>query len=509
VPNRASDELTRRHLLKGASTAAALALAAAGGAELLSDREHVRRIRSFAVKPAGPVRAFHSRPDLRPPTVRTTGTAQELSGDGDGPGFLFLGPGPVSLKGSQQYGPLIVDRDGEPVWFRPVAPGLEVTNFASASYRGQPVLVWWEGKVLGSGYGQGEAVIVDRAYRELTRVRAANGRSMDMHALALTPEGTALFTCYPQSVEVDLSPIGGPRRGEVLESIIQEVDIASGRLRFEWTALSQISLGDSYVRFGVPYDYLHINSVSPLPDGNLLVSGRHTWALYKLDRRSGEVMWRLGGKNSEFRMGRDAQFSWQHDARQSMDGLLTVFDNGTDGPIRTAGQSRGLVLDIDESDRTVAVRSAYKHHRPLLATAMGSVQMLSSGDVVVGWGTASHTSEVAADGTLLLDAALPPGMYSYRGQLFAWRSEPHDRPVVTAAARRDATLIYASWNGATDVADWRVDAGLAADQLHPVGLAKRRGFETVIPLHRHLRFAALTALDSAGRPVRRTDTFRL
>jgi hypothetical protein len=166
---------------------------------------------------------------------------------------------------------------------------------------------------------------------------------------------------------------------------------------------------------------------------------------------------------------------------------------------------------VDESRRTVGVRNAYTNHKPLLATAMGSVQILPSGHVVVSWGTASHTTEFAADGTLLLDADLPAGMYSYRGLWLAWRSTPHHLPAVTASRQRRSGLwlVYASWNGATEVTDWRVDAGPAADQLQPVGIAQHRGFETVIPLPPELRFASLTALDVSGRPLRRTDTFKL
>ena len=165
------------------------------------------------------------------------------------------------------------------------------------------MLVWWEGKVLQSGYGQGEAVVLDDAYREIARVRAAGGRSMDLHAFALSAEGRALFTCYPQTVQMDLSSIGVPRNSQVLESIIQEVDIASGRLLFEWRSLQHIPVSASQEPHGEPYDYLHVNSIEQLPDGNLLVSARHTWALYKLDRRTGSVIWTLGGKRSQFQIG--------------------------------------------------------------------------------------------------------------------------------------------------------------------------------------------------------------
>ncbi len=491
---------------------AALALAGGGVAEVLGGGpERPPRIRSFAVDPVGRVSAFRSRPDLRPPTVTITADAAGGRLDRIDPGFLFLGPGPVSLTGAQQYGPLIVDRRGGLVWFRPVAGGLEVTNFMRSQYRGEPVLVWWEGQVLPSGYGRGEAVVLNRDYREIARVRAAHGRAMDMHALTLTPSGTALFTCHPDTVPADLSSIGGPSDTNLFESIIQEVDVASGRLLFEWRSLPHIPVGASRLPIAEPYDYLHVNSIQPLPDGNLLVSARHTWALYKLDRRTGAVIWTLGGKRGEFQMGAGAQFAWQHDAHLLSDRVLTVFDNGTDGPIETERQSRGLVLEIDESRRTAELRNAYTSPQRLLAGAMGSVQILSSGRVLVGWGVASHTSEFAADGELIFDVALPAGMYSYRGLWLPWKGTPHHPPAVAATRDRQsgATLMYASWNGATAVTGWQVNAGSTRGQLHPIGIARRRGFETVIPLHPQLRFASVTALNRAGTRLKRSPTVEL
>jgi hypothetical protein len=503
--------LTRRQVLQGAGGAAALAIAGAGIAELGNRPKPLPKLRSSAVKPPGRVGAFHSRPDLRPPIVTTSeGVKAGRSGSLD-PGFLFLGPGPVTLKGSEQYGPLIVDRTGALVWFRPLSAGLQVTNFARSRYRGEPVLVWWEGKVLDSGYGQGEAVLLDRHYREITRVRAAGGRSMDMHGLSLTPAGTALFTCYPETVQMDLSPIGGPRRSQVLESIIQEVDVATGRMVFEWRSLQHIPVDASEEPLGEPYDYLHVNSIQQLPDGNLLASARHTWSVYKLERRTGKVIWTLGGKRSQFQMPPGAQFAWQHDARQPSEGVLTLFDNGTNGPIKTERQSRGLVLEVDESRRRVTVRDEYKSPHRLLAGAMGSLQILSSGRVTVGWGVASYTSEFAADGELLFDYALPEGMYSYRGLRLSWSGGPHHRPAVAATRhpQSGAPIIYASWNGATEVAGWQVNSGSKRDQLRAVGIATRRGFETIIPLDSHLRHASVTALDRFGARLKRSPIIEL
>ncbi|MGH2885193.1 MAG: arylsulfotransferase family protein, partial [Solirubrobacteraceae bacterium] len=430
---------------------AALMLTGCGAARVLSKPKPLPEIGSSGVKPAGSVAAYHSRPDLRPPAVTTAAAAGTTGLTSDDPGLLFLGPGPVSLNVSQQYGPLIVNRSGTPVWFRPLPKGLQVTNFARADYKGKPALVWWEGKIEQSGYGQGEAVLVDQDYHEIARVRAAGGRSMDLHALTVTPGGTALFTCYPRTVPMNLSSIGAPANSQVLESIIQEVDIASGRLLFEWRSLDHVPVNASEEPHAEPYDYLHINSIQQLPDGNLLVSGRHTWALYKLDRDTGKIIWTLGGKQSQLEMGTGAQFAWQHDARQHSDGLVTVFDNGTNGPIKTESQSRGLVLDVDESRRRVTVRNSYKSPQGLSAGAMGSVQLLSPDRVLVGWGVQSHTIEYDSSGKPLVDMALPAGMYSYRGLWFPWQGTPHHRPAVATARYRQsgATMMYASWNGAT------------------------------------------------------------
>lgn len=515
--------VTRRQLL-GAGGLATLALAGVAATELTHRSKAVPLLgmSSFAVNTEGSAHAFHSQPNLRPPTVTTTFAASTDDASAHAaaaqrvapfdPEFLFLGPGPVSLAtGSTQYGPLIVDRAGTPVWFRPLPPGLQVTNFTASEYRGEPVLVWWEGKILQSGYGQGEAVLVDRGYREVARVRAAGGRSMDLHALTLTPQGTALFTCYPESIAMDLSSLDGPKSDQVLGSIIQEVDIASGRLLFEWHGLQHIPVSATKEPMAAPYDYLHINSIQPLSDGSLFVSARHTWAVYKLDRGTGNVIWTLGGERSGFQMGPGAQFAWQHDAVQVSDQVLTVFDNGTNGPLKTEPQARGLELAVDESRRTATVRHAYTTADRLLPGAMGSVQILPSGNVVVGWGVESLTSEFTAGGALLYGASLPEGMYSYRGLRLPWTAAPHHAPAVAAGRDKQsgAPVLYASWNGATDVAGWEVNAGSEQHHLRPLGIARRHGFETVIPLKHQPRFVSVVPVDRKGKRLRHSPVIRL
>src|SRR5262249_41417051 len=147
-----------------------------------------------------------------------------------------------------------------------------------------------------------------------------------------------------------------------------------------------VPVSESHRAPGGVVDYLHVNSIEVLSDDQLLVSARNTWAVYKLDRRSGAVIWRLGGKRSDFAVHRAGRFYWQHDAREPAPGVLTVFDNGSDGPTRSATQSRGLKFAIDERRRTVRLTKSYTHPNPLLASSMGNVQLLPSGHAIVGWG---------------------------------------------------------------------------------------------------------------------------
>jgi hypothetical protein len=158
-------------------------------------------------------------------------------------------------------------------------------------------------------------------------VAAGNGRSGDLHEFLLTDRGTALLTAYVLR-HIDLRPVGGSRSGAIQDAIFQEVDLASGRVLLEWHSLDHIPLTESYWPLtSWSWDYVHLNSIDVDLDGNLLVSSRNTHTVYKIDRRSGEIIWRLGGKHSDFAMGAGATFAWQHDPRRQADGTLTIFDN--------------------------------------------------------------------------------------------------------------------------------------------------------------------------------------
>jgi len=400
---------------------------------------------------------------------------------------------------------MIVDDAGELVWFRPVAVGKAVTDFKVARYRGRPVLTWWEGTVV-NGLGHGEWVVMDTAYRELARFTAARGRDADLHEFLVTARDTALVTAT-ETVTWDLRSVGGSRHGRVVGGVVQELALPSGRLIREWRSLEHVPVAETAVRAkpGPRFDYFHVNSIDVDADGDLIVSARNTWAAYKIDRRTGRIRWRLGGKRSDFAAGPGARFYWQHDVRSHAGGLMTVFDNAA-APAEEP-QSRALLLRLEPRRRRVSLVRA-DVHRPerVLSHFMGNAQLLPNGHVVVGWGGARFVTEFAADGSIVYDAALPHGGESYRAFRFSWAARPDDAPRLAAAA---GGTLYASWNGATEVASWQLLEGGSASDLRATQTVPRRGFETALRPGTAARFAAAVALDARGAPLGRSAAVAL
>jgi len=471
---RAAHRLTRRQLLSaGGASVAALAL----GSSQSSVRRGGAALSAVAASADAPAPVFVSRPDLRIPPLEILTSAGAVA-----PGVILLAP--YNAPGAQA-GALIVDNRGTPVWEQPLANRV-TANFRVQSFRGRPALTWWEG-VIEYGHGVGRYVIADTAYAPIARVDAGNGRSGDLHEFLITDRGTALLTSYV-IVEKDLSAVGGAVRGTIQDAMFQEVDIASGRVLLEWRSLDHIPIADSYWSVGADWDYVHLNSIAVDSDGNLLVSARNTHTIYKLDRRSGAVLWRMGGKRSDFAVASDAAFAWQHDARRQPDGAISVFDNG-DG-----GASRALLLNVDERGRRVALRRSFTRPSPTFADSQGNMQVLPNGNVFVGWGAQPYVSEFAPSGELLFDAQIGAPSISYRAFRAPWASVGAGVPAVAARRAGTHTDVYVSWNGDTRVARWTALVGSGASAvLRPLAPVARSGFETVLEVP-----AAVTRMRALG-----------
>jgi hypothetical protein len=436
----------------------------------------------------GLVQSFHSQPDVHPPLVSVTRDLDPASGD------IFLTP-----THTEQPGPMILDSGGRLLWFEPRRQ--PTYNLQVEEYQGRPVLTWWQGVFLG---GVGEDVIVNQSYKTVATVRAGEGYASDLHEFQITPQGTALVDIY-SPVRANLTGIGGSATGRVMDCIVQDVDIRTGRVLWEWHALGHVPLSASHTgapSSSSPYDFFHINSIQQLPSGNFLVSSRSDWAVYEISRRTGNVIWTLGGKQSSFKMGPGANFEWQHDAHLNPDGTLTVFDDA--GSPQEEPQSSAKTLRIDPSTMTATLVHRFTHSPKLSSSLAGSMQRLPNHNVLVAWGSEPAFSEYTPSGRLVLDGRFPFGVYSYRAYRFPWTGHPETRPVVApVAGPHGSTVLYASWNGDTQVASWQVLAGSSPRSLQPLGPpASWSGFETTIQRGSRHPYWAVQALDARARVLR-------
>ena len=421
-------------------------------------------------------------------------------------GHIFVAPFQITGKAGPGYGALILDGLGQPIWFKPESTKTAM-NLRVQQYKGKPVLTWYEGDVLG-GYG-GDFIVADQGYREIARVTAGHGEHGDLHEFLLTSRGTALITIY-SNIPADLTSVGGSANGQLTEGVIQEIDVPTGKVLTEWRSSAHVGLDESYLPSlkGDVADYFHLNSVGVDTDGHLLVSARHTWTVYKVHRRTGAVLWRLGGEHSDFTIVPGAEFSFQHDVRRHADGTLTIFDNNAAAPTSTT-HARPIRLSLDMGAMSARLVGEYQPESPRVAWAMGNVEQLSDGGAFVGWGTAGAFTEFAPDGTVRFDATLADGSVTYRAFRAEWNGRPAEPPKVAITSDAGGPLAHVSWNGATGVARWRADVGSRRTALHPVATARRTGFETIVRLGSSKGYVALTALDGAGKVLGTSAVHRL
>jgi hypothetical protein len=443
--------------------------------------------------------SFHSRPELRPPDVTVSTQAQTAAG-----GDLFLAP----YSGIGQYGPMILNEHGELIWFKSLSPaGTRAANFRVQEYEGKPALTWWQDPLVAGGSKTAGEVIANSAYQTIAVVRAGNGYQPDLHEFQITPRDTAWITVY-DAIDCNLSSVGGPKDGALADTLLQEIDLRTGLVMYEWHSLDHVPLSNSYASAAStsksePYDYFHINSIDTELNGDLLVDSRNTWAAYDVDPKTGQVRWQLGGRHSSFKLGPGSSPAWQHDARQQPDGAITFFDNGAFPAVHP--QSRAIELALNPATRTATLVRSYEHQNPLVAGSQGNVQALQNGDWMVGWGQAGYLSEVTPAGQVLFNAHLPPDWESYRTFAQPWTGQPAEPPAlaVAPASSSSPATVYASWNGATEVASWRVLAGSSPKALAPIASAPKAGFETAIAIPASVsgRYVAVQALNGAGAVI--------
>jgi Arylsulfotransferase (ASST) len=436
--------------------------------------------------------SFYTLPGVQAPVLTVTVPDHDPAA---GDVLTTNGPGPG------QYGPLIYTPQGRLVWFEKLPAGQTAENLSEQTYEGQHDLTWWKGRVLSLGFGQGEDIVMNSHYQTVARIVGANGLKADLHDFQISPHDVAYITAY-NPVLCDLTPVKGAQNGVIVDTAIQQIDMKTGLVRWEWHSLDHIGASESEVQTptgATPWDYFHLNSIDPEPDGNILISARSTWAGYQLQGGTGKVLWRLGGNESSFKMGPGTRMAWQHDGRVLPNGDISFFDDGSNPPIHH--QSRAVQIKLDFRGRQAHLASVYTHpNPPLLAASQGNAQTLPDGNTLVGYGGVPAISEFSKDGSLLFDAHQPLDMSFYRAFRFPWSGRPLSLPAALASLNNtgEETIVHSSWNGATEVAFWRVLAGEQPESLKAQTEIEAGGFESSTTLPVKHAYVAVQALDSAG-----------
>ncbi|WP_288336533.1 arylsulfotransferase family protein [uncultured Gordonia sp.] len=400
---------------------------------------------------------------------------------------------------------VIADKKGRVVWSRTAPPGQSMADLQVQQFHGKPVLTWWQGN-LASGQS-GVDYIADEHYQIIATIPAGPAGA-NIHEFRLTDNGEHAWITIYQPITADLTAVGGAKDGTMYDAVVQEIDVATKKVLFDWHASQHVPITDSFIspndtvdNSGGIYDPYHVNAISLAPDGHVVVSMRHTSTVYNLDPTTGAIDWQIGGKHSSFALGKGVQFSFQHDAEMPDATTLRLFNNNSDGQT-TNGASSIEWIHLDTATHTTTLIRNQTHPGNVRATAMGNAQMLPNGDVFGSWGTGNHIAEFTPTGQMVYDVTLAP-TGSYRAYYQPWTGEPIGVP--EAVIGHDGMTIRAAWNGATRVVQWRVLHGSTAANLTPLTTTAWNGASTPITLPQKASgYYQVEALDSAGKVIGRS-----
>ncbi len=363
-----------------------------------------------------------------PPPV-TFLTANGAVGHGD----IFITP--TGDTGTYANGPEILSPTGQVVWFHPIPAGETAADFRTQTYDGQPVLTWWQGTGLG-GLSTGTDYIYNDHYQQIATVNAGNGLSADGHEFLITPWNTALILSYTTAT-ADLTSIGGPADQTVINGVVQEIDIRTGRVLFQWNSEDHVPFSQSEQPLpssaSTPWDWFHINAVHLDPQGNLLIDARDTWTTYDVSPWSGRILWQLGGKDSSFTEqaapgqvldSANEIFAWQHDPEALGNDTYTYFDNESSG-VPLLPYSRAVTVKLNFQQRTATLVASDDQPEGLSAASQGNAQTTQEHNLFVGWGILPYLSEFSPSGALLFNAEFPAGVNTYRAYLLPWNPSSH------------------------------------------------------------------------------------
>lgn len=420
--------------------------------------------------------AYMTLPDSFPEITVTS------PANGTASGYVFISNFVIdwSRRGSvAQSRPylLILDNEGEPVFYREMTPGVPTMDFKK-----QP------NGLLTYAEWNGIHYAMDSSYSIVKTFEAKNGYPRnDIHDFQILPDDHVLINIYDMK-RVDMTAYGGKADAVVTGLVIQEQD-PDGNVVFEWRSWDHFRFEESAANLtGAFVDPVHGNSFELDHDGNLIISSRRMNEVTKINRETGEIIWRLGGKANEFTFVNDPDlFFSQHDARRMANGKITIFDNHD---LVGSTFARAVEYELDETGPNKTATLVWEHRSSAMSAALGNAQRLPNGNTMIGWGTLYPTlSEVKPNGDIAFELTFSapdkPNLIrnSYRAFRFDWQGQPVTDPLLIGIEESPGIAsLYTSWNGATDVAAYQVYGGETAETLSLIKTVPKDGFETKITI---------------------------
>ncbi|HKJ80577.1 MAG TPA: aryl-sulfate sulfotransferase, partial [Ignavibacteriaceae bacterium] len=420
------------------------------------------------------------------------------------PGYIFLTN--FSIQNSNPYGNylLIVDNSGNPVFYRKMPQ-------ICFDFKLQPngLLTYYDESTM-------KFYAMNTNYAIVDSFACGNGYYTDVHELRVLPNGN-YFLLGDDFETVDMSQIvsGGNPNAVVEGNIIQELD-KNGNVIFQWRSWDHFKITDATHEdlTQATIDYVHANAIEIEHDGNLLLSSRHMDEITNININTGDIIWRLGGKNNQFNFVNDPiQFSHQHTIRELPNGDLTLYD---DGNYHTPPFSRGVEYKVDTANMTAALVWQYESNPDIYSNAMGSVQRLSNGNTLIGWGTANPSViESTPDGQVALEMSLPENQWSYRAFRFPmvflnspgggekWQTYTQHNITWTSSGVDSVNIDYSVDGGATwnnIVSDYPADSG-HYQWIVPAALSKnckvKIGIADSLSIHENVVCDSAFTIDSS------------
>ena len=365
------------------------------------------------------------------------------------PGFIYL-----NNWGGIPY-LMILNNDGSPVFYR------RMPYYARDFKHHKNGLLTYR-----MSDGVNSFFAMDSTYTVIDTFQCGHGYGTDEHELQFLPNGHVLMIGLDYR-SVDMSKIvsGGNPNATVIGNTVIELD-KNNNIVFEWKSWDHYKITDAeHINLtNATLDYVHMNAISVDDDGNLVVSARHLSEITKIDHKTGDIIWRLGGKNNQFTYVNDPyKNSYQHDIRALGNNHYTIFDNGN---YHNPPFSRAVEYKIDTSQKTATLVWQYRNNPDYYSWWMGDVQRLPNGNTLIGWADASvpKVTEVTPSGEKVYQLDFVNPANCYRAFKFNWQGKAKI-PYLIVEPYNDRIRLLFNKFGDMDVVKYYVYAGHTSSSL--------------------------------------------